>query len=224
MTKSISILFAIVTLLTACNIKNNATNGATVYSADVLASLAQYTASYNKIRTAVEFESGGKAETCDAYARLAKQFTLKEDIAVQLAKSEYLICDVLAIIGNKKVSAGNKAADLGKVLATRLDLRSYPSSLFQMLDNNKYTLVQLDPNAVKASSTTASYETAEWHYRLELVATFDLDNNGNPDWILWLSDESKSGNYRNYQTLIAHDVKDSGTISAVPYSYTLNTQ
>ena len=64
-----------------------------------------------------------------------------------------------------------------------------------------------------------SDETAEWRYRLELVAISDIDKNGKPDWVLWLSDESKSGNYRGYQTLIAYDVKQGNTISAKPYQH-----
>lgn len=75
-----------------------------------------------------------------------------------------------------------------------------------MLDEQKHSLNQLDEKAVKGESTTVIHETADGHYRLELVATLDVNNNGKADWVLWLADEAKSGNYRQYQTLIAYDV------------------
>ena len=88
-----------------------------------------------------------------------------------------------------------------------------------MLDEKKFSLKQLGANAVKTEATSASYETTDWHYRLEWVATLDANNNGKADWVLWLADEAKDGNYRQYQTLVIYDVSVTGLLSAVPDNY-----
>ena len=78
----------------------------------------------------------------------------------------------------------------------------FPSSLSQVLDEHKYSLNQLDGAAVKLEPTVAVYETKDTHYRLEVVAILDINNNAQTDWLLWLADEARTGNYRQYQTLI----------------------
>ena len=54
------------------------------------------------------------------------------------------------------------------------------------------------------------------HFRLEVVATLDPNNNAKPDWVLWLADEARPGNYRQYQALVIYDVSDSGPLRAAP--------
>lgn len=188
---------------------------------NVAKAVSRYADAASKKHAPIEFDSGDRADTCESYVRLAAKSTLKEDVVNQLGKSEYLVCDVLAIVGNRKVVTDKvgKAGRYGTALASQLDLRSFPSSLFPMLDENRYTLVQLDANAVNTTNTSATSETTDWRYRLELVAISDIDKNGKPDWVLWLSDESKSGNYRGYQTLIAYNVKHGSTINAKPYQH-----
>ena len=90
-----------------------------------------------------------------------------------------------------------------------------------MLDEKKFSLKQLGANAVKTEATSASYETTDWHYRLEWVATLDANNNGKADWVVWLTDEAKDGNYLQYQTLVIYDVADTGRLRATPYVYTM---
>ena len=215
------VLSALTVLLSGCAAPDTVRNVVTLLNDDVAKAVSRYGDAVSKKRVPVEFDSGEKADTCESYTRLAEKSTLKEDVANQLGKSEYLMCDVLAIVGSRKTTAGDihKTTAYGTALASRLDLRSFPSSLFQMLDENKYTLAQLNANTVKTTTTSASSETAEWRYRLELVAVLDVDKNGKPDWVLWLSDESKPGNYRSYQTLIAYDVTGSGVIGAKPYRH-----
>lgn len=213
------VLSALTVLLSGCAAQSKAPDVVILLNDDAAKAISRYGDAVSKKRVPVEFDSGEKVDTCESYTRLAAKSTLKEDVANQLGKSEYLMCDVLAIVGNRKIMADDihKTTAYGTALASRLDLRTFPSSLFQMLDENKYTLVQLNAKAVKTSTTSASSETDEWRYRLELVAVLDVDKNGKPDWVLWLSDESKPGNYRSYQTLIAYDVTGSGVIGAKPY-------
>lgn len=214
------VLSVVAVLLFGCVAQSKVPDVVILLNNDTTKAISRYSETASKKRVPVEFDSGEKADTCESYMRLAAKSTLKEDVANQLGKSEYLMCDVLAIVGNRKTIAGDihKASAYGTALASRLDLRTFPSSLFQMLDENRHTLTQLNAKAV-TTTTSASSETDDWRYRLELVAVLDVDKNGKPDWVLWLSDESKSGNYRSYQTLIAYDVPGSGVIGAKPYRH-----
>ena len=74
-----------------------------------------------------------------------------------------------------------------------------------MLDEKKHTLNKLTGD-LKLGVNSASVESNDWRYALELVAVTDINKNGTADWIIWLIDEAKTGNYRAYQTLIAFDV------------------
>ena len=224
MTRNIFFLLAMSYFLAACQGQNEAVAVGSVYN-DEAANALQPQRVKNKKLATLAFDSGATAQTCDEYTRLIAIATLKEDVNNQLAKGEYLLCEVLAIVGDKKLRPGRQDVMYGQALANRLDLRSFPSSLFQMLDEKKYSLSHLDEKALKVQSTVVTYETADWYYRLELVATLDVNNNGKADWVLWLADEAKSGNYRQYQTLIVYDVSDKGRMTAVPYEATVkNTQ
>lgn len=170
-----------------------------------------------KNRTALQFESGASARTCSEYLHLVASDPLKEGVANQLAKSEYLICDVLALTGKQKPGSRQPDDRFGQALAERVDLRSFPSSLHQMLDEKNFSLKLLDARAATTAATSASYDTRDWHYRLELIATLDANGNGKPDWVVWLTDEARDGNYRHYQTLVIYDVPETGWLRAVPY-------
>lgn len=217
-------VFASSVFLMACQSQNESAVIGAVYNEEVMNALRKPQESYNKKRTPIIFDAGTTAQTCGEYLHLIAGEVIKEDVNNQMVKSEYLLCDMLAIVGDKKPDAGRQGVTFGQTLAMRLDLRSFPSSLSQMLDEQKHSLNQLDEKAVKAESTAVIYETADWHYRLELVATLDVNNNGKADWVLWLADEAKSGNYRQYQTLIAYDVRVTDLISAVPYVATMGAQ
>lgn len=210
--------------LAACPSQQAVTDIGSVYNGKVASALKQQRENYDKKRTMVEFDSGAAAQTCGEYLRLVVGSTLKENVNNQLARSEYLLCEVLTMVGSKKLSTGSQDVALGQALAARLDLRSFPSSLFQMLTEQKYSLSHLNAISVKVEPTAVTYETKDWYYRLEVVATLDVNNNGRTDWVLWLTDEAKSGNYRQYQTLIVLDVSDTGLMSAVPYMATMNAQ
>lgn len=198
-----------------CATRPQAAGGA-VYNRE-LADALQRPAVVEKRRAALTFASGAVAHNCGEYLRLIGRSPIKEDVANQLAKSEYLLCDALALVGDKKLASGTRDVAFGKALADRLDLRSFPSSLAPMLDERKYSFGSLEGAAVKVGPTAAAYDTKDMHYRLEVVATLDINNNARTDWVLWLADEARTGNYRQYQTLVIYDVSDSGPLRAAPY-------
>lgn len=224
MTRRLFVVCVLSACLVGCQSQKEASDADAVYNAQVAHALQHKQENDSKRRTTIAFESGATAQTCGEYLRLVGGSALKEGVNNQQAKGDYLLCEVLALVGNRKLGPARMDIAFGQSLATRLDIRSFSSSLFQMLDEKKYTLSHIDVKAVKAESTSVTYETRDWYYRLELVATLDVNNNGKTDWVLWLADEAKSGNYRQYQTLIVLDVSDSGTMSAVPYAVTMNAK
>jgi hypothetical protein len=157
--------------------------------------------------------SGGRASNCASYARLRPSGVL-DDTANQRVKSEYLVCDVLEQLGPtpnvKTLAAGN----YGSALASRLDLRSFPSSLGPMVDEQHYTLSQLFGSQVSIEGDGAAVKTSDMSFSLTIVAAGDLDHSGGADWIVWLSDEVLAGTYRGYQTLLIRNVAPVGLLRA----------
>lgn len=207
---------ALIVSLAVCDASNDVSKPAMVYKAEAILALKNRQDTYNKRRVAIEFESGTKVETCGAYIQLVGETILKEDVNNQISKSEYLICDLLAIVGNKKIEEGGNTG-YGERLATGLDLRSFPSSLFQSLDENKYTLTHFGATELQVGNVFVIYETPDWRYKVEVIASLDINHNDKADWVIWLSDEAKNGNYRQYETIIAYDVADVGVFSASQY-------
>ncbi len=54
----------------------------------------------------------------------------------------------------------------------------------------------------------------DWFFKIEVVADTDLDGDGKRDWLLWLIDEAKSGNYRGYSVLTVNTVSEAGFLAA----------
>lgn len=210
---------ALIVFQTACGASGHASILITAYNAETIKALHQYDQTLRKRRPPLEFKSRTVAETCETYIQAMRETAPDEGVNNQIAKSEYLICDVLAIIGRKNVTGeriGGSA--FGEMLAARLDLRSFPSSLFQMLDEKKHTLASIGKGSLQVGATFVTYETPDWVYKLEVVASLDINKNGKPDWVIWLTDKAKTGNYRGYQTLIAYDVTTDGEFRAELYS------
>lgn len=203
--KPIIALLLVVALLPACDLKQTEKKEIHIYNADAAEAISQYKLTNKLLRTEIVFANGEKANNCEAYIKASKSSRINEAINNQLVKGEYLICDVLFLVGDEKFSVSKNNANFGKLLAQKLDLRSFPSSRFQMLDEKSHTLDKLTGD-LKIDATTASVESKDWFYSLELIADVDINKNGKADWIIWLVDEAKMGNYRSYQTLVAYDV------------------
>lgn len=167
-------------------------------------------------RSALVFENGNVASTCNAYLHQSAQSTLIESTSNALAKSEYLICDGLRLLGeslpakNSMRSESERAAELVR----RLDMRSFPSSLRMRADGASYTLAQIVPDQVETDGNAVQVSLDGAFLRLEVVAEVRVDSNADNDWIVWLVDEATDGNYRNYQTLIIPDVARNPVLQA----------
>lgn len=106
--------------------------------------------------------------------------------------------------------------DFGLALKTRLDLRSVRSSLGPRLDEAHFRLADFRELPLVTDSSGVGFEDAEWRFRIEVAATADLDHNGREDWILWLTDRSRTASYQDQQVLIAWNPGSAGLVSARP--------
>ena len=162
-------------------------------------------------RSKLLFSGDQEAFNCNTYFELASKYSIEESIHNQQVKSEYLICDTLKILSNASGFSTEKVktTDLGNELLSKLDLRSFPSSLSRAGSEISYTLKALHPNQTSYVDNVAELETEDWAFTVEVVALAKINGNSYPDWIVWVFDESKSGNYRGYSTLILYDPEES---------------
>lgn len=168
-------------------------------------------------RTVLTFNNGMSANNCRDYLKLSVNHDVQETVNNQIIKSEYLVCDAVNILAGAKSFTDNSVVQMGDVLLHRLDIRSFPNSFSRMADDNAFTLYKMFPNQLSANTDSVSYESDEWFFSLHIVAIADLNSNVNPDWIVYLSDESKTGNYRNYATLIVYDTQSNEPLKGVLY-------
>ncbi|MFP8967682.1 hypothetical protein ACKC9G_13950 [Pokkaliibacter sp. CJK22405] len=156
-------------------------------------------------RPSIHFVSGAVVFNCEQYLQAKRTSTLAEDVNNIRQSANYLTCDTLALLQQAKASLPVAGQDYGKALAESLDLRSFPSSLAPMLDDDRYTLSRMDNPAVQLSNEVVSYSSEELNFSLQLMALADADGDGVDDWIVWMSDEAKEGNYADYEVLLIHD-------------------
>lgn len=190
-----------------------------IFNRDLSAAYQHRDKTLSKTRTELLFDGGSTANNCSKYLALSHGHKPDESVLNQMVKSEYLVCDALNLlpVAMNLTYQDASHSDYGKQLAAKLDLRSFPSSLRQMSDADKHTLNSLFPGQVNAKENIAILGTDEWTFRLEVVVSALLDDNKQADWIVWLSDEAKTGNYRAYTTLIIYNSGDRVTFNATTY-------
>lgn len=208
---NILVLISALTLF-SCSTEKDISITTSVFNADVASSLKNFKQSISSKRAEIEFISGVKVNSCDAYLNEVKKSKISEGINNKIAKSEYLLCDVLGVLGNKSYSVMKSDPNMSNVIANKLDLRSFPSSLGPRIDSKSHTIKSIAGNDLVVKDNSVIYETPDWNLKFELVATADINVNKKEDWVLWVIDESKSGNYRSYQTLVLYDVDTSKNI------------
>ncbi|GLQ30195.1 hypothetical protein [Litoribrevibacter albus] len=180
----------------------------------LLAAYSEFNESTQRSRSALLFDNDQQANTCESYWTLVKTHDLLETIENQLIKSEYLICDGLFILSEVELFPEVvDRTEIGAVLRSKLDLRSFPSSLKRLATEDSFTLASLFPEDTKFSGTNVVYDAEDWVYTLRVVAVLNINDNSDQDWLVQLSDEAKVGNYRSYSSFILYDVS-SDTLTA----------
>jgi hypothetical protein len=166
-------------------------------------------------RSPLLFQSSFSADDCESYTKMRSSSEIVETVNNQLVKSEYLVCDALRILSESKMISGAVNSELkGQQLLNKLDLRSFPNSLHRLANDSSFTLSSLFASSSVADKISVKYETADWILTIKVVAVVLLNSNADEDWVVQLADESKAGNYRNYQTLIIYDPLVSDFFSA----------
>lgn len=213
---SLNALALTVIALTACASPQTTTTPVIVYE-PLQQAYTAYTSTMNEQLPPVAFESGDVATTCDQYLELKQSSSVTENTANFVAAQDYVICESVEII---KKSADNKikiSADIAasRALAERLDLRSFPSSLYQRTDNNAYTLEALSLDPLQKTQFSVKPSIESWHYELRVVARLEADGNGEEDWLVWLTDRAETGSYNILKPFIAYNV-NAGLIELSP--------
>lgn len=141
-------------------------------------------------------------DTCNAYLQEVKVSTILEGVNNEIISQEYLVCP--SIIALRSAGSTSTAARLpasyGTELCSRLDLTTFPSSLRPRLNGAKRVLSALEI-PLKADTCSCSFDTRDWFFKVEVVAEADFEKDGKIDWLVWLFDEAKTGNYRGYSCL-----------------------
>jgi hypothetical protein len=175
--------------------------------------------SLNKNRSNLLFNNNQFANNCNSYILFDSKYDLNESIYNQQVKSEYLICDALEVLLNSSQVTDYKVSDLsfGEKLASKLDLRSFPSSLNRAGTEEAHTLKSMFPEQSKSFDDVVELQTEDWAFTIEVVALAKINDNSLPDWIIWVLDEAKSGNYRGYSTYIIYDPEKQKQLKAKVY-------
>ena len=184
-----------------------------VYAADVvLRAVGEREKAWTQPRTTLALVAG-QAPDCSTYSKL-KASGLVDEGHNMLVKSEYQICDVLAQLDKSVKLEALPAANYGAELASRLDLRTFRSSLRPRMDEDDDTLSSLFGSEVSVEPDAAVVESEDRHFSLTVVVVGDLDQSGGTDWLVWVSDEILTGTLRSFQTLLIRDVAPEGLLRA----------
>ena len=179
---------------------------------DILPVVNDREKTWTQARTPLELNAG-QASNCSSYARL-KPSGIRDEGHNQLVKSEYQICDVLAQLDKSAKLEPLSATNYGAALASRLDLRTFRSSLRPRMDEDDDTLSSLFGGEVRIEREAAVVENQDRFFSLTVVVVGDFDQSGVTDWLVWVSDEIPAGTFRAYQTLLIKDVPPDGLLRA----------
>jgi len=168
-------------------------------------------------RPAMTTPSGPAIYNCHAYLSTPDRAEIAAAPANRNAAADYVLCDSLSLLqGAFATTAESGELDMGRSLATRLDLRSFRSSRHQRTTDDAFTLEALAGRPLKIGPRTAELESPDWYFKLEVVAVADIDGSGEVDWLVWVVDQSLTGSYFTVSPLVVIDpVEDSLLEAAV---------
>ncbi|ABM32055.1 hypothetical protein QRO11_16380 [Paracidovorax citrulli] len=192
-----------------------------VANPELLAALQNPEAALQAARTPLAFDNGESARNCREYAELLPKSRPVESERNFEIRGEYLLCDALHLVAGKPFAAekAGVAARRARTLHDRLDVRTFPSSLRNRADAKRHTVKTVLPGASHAQGAVVAVETPDQRFRLEVVATVAPGKGRKPEWIVWVSDESKTGTYRGYSTLVVQPPRNkSGAYTAADAS------
>jgi hypothetical protein len=171
-------------------------------------------------RTALAFENGASSKNCLDYSILLSQSPVTESVRNSEIRGEYLLCDSVRFISDRPFIARKKTLPRGFSMALfeRLDLRTFPSSMRNRATDQAHSLKTLLQGQVQAHGSTLTIENNDHFFKLQIVGLVPAGRGPAQDWIVWVTDEVKGGNYRSYRTLIIRPPNGpSGSYTAALY-------
>lgn len=205
------------TSLAADNSPHSAIALVSTQNAVLVSALADLKATLFSPRTTLPFDNGVGVNNCVQYSNLL--FTSAPDESVRSAeiRGEYLVCDAVRLLGGEPFIVTKAAipANAAKTLFEHLDMRTFPSSLRNRADDQSHSLkTLLALGAVTMTRDTVEVETSAQFFSLKIVgivhrpATKSGGKVQQDEWIVWVGDEMKDGNYKSYRTLIVRPPSD----------------
>jgi hypothetical protein len=180
---------------------------------DIAAQVAEHDKTWLKTRTPLTLSDNSTVTNCAQF--FDKGVRASESVMSQMVTSEYLICDLLALLKSSDRVSTQPFTGTGKALYTHIDIRSLPTSLSQLADAEKFVFSSINDIPVIVTDNSVISDTEDWFFKLEVVAVADLNKNRKYDWIFWMTDEAKDGNYRAYKTLVIYDPPSNAAWRAV---------
>lgn len=211
LTRSVLIVIFIATVSSAAD--------SAIFDAKLRDASVNYEQTMKKERTPVSFESGKTVASCSEYLLHKKGTSLSEGVNNMMIAGEYVICDSVELIKSAKVNGaakydGKSAMEYGKTLYNKLDLRSFPSSMGPSLEDDSFIPATLKYRDFKISKYGIKSDTEEWFISFEVVADMDFDGDSKREWLVWLIDEAKEGNYRAYSAIVIDGIGESDFLKA----------
>lgn len=202
--------------LAACATTNH-DPAVTVLNPALGSSMAGYAAAMAAPRAPMSYASGATVASCREYLAVPDRRDIAPLPDNSVASLDYVTCDSLAVLRDAlPVAYGALPGDIGEALANRLDLRSFRSSRHQQTTDQAYTLQAIASAPLKIRRHTAELDTPDWYFKLEVVAVADIDHSGQPDWLIWVVDQSRKGTYLAVQPLLVRDPGMDAELVATP--------
>ena len=201
--KALAIL-ALSGVLLACGAAGTNSKRPSILNAELARAWGDIENASRTLRPEIRFVSGKTARNCDEYLQQLSTSQVDEGINNRGTQQAYLVCETIALLSGASASAEHPETNtVGAAILTRLDLTSFNSSLRQLAQTMaKPYLGTLDSMTVNADAHSVTAESDDWRYHLEIVAVADIDSSGKDDWIVWLSDTARDGNYRDHAVLV----------------------
>lgn len=172
-------------------------------------------------RAPLVMDGGRSVDNCLAYLEAGGYPEVAADVNSRITPAQYLVCDTLPVLAETRpLKEGDyRPEDYGEALLHRLDLRSFESSAEGRIKPDAFTIDRLENVRTALTAHGVVTDARDWILQLRVVAVGHVDGNGQPDWLVWMHDESNAGLYRAHRLLLVPDVTAEGLLQAVPYQH-----
>lgn len=202
--------------LAACASTPGTDNRMLIFDSRLQADYADYAGSMSAPRSPMTTTAGATVASCNDYLAVGGRIDLDFPSGNRLASLEYVVCDLLAALQDAAPVADlTSTDDIGQTLATRLDLRSFRSSMHQRTTDEAFTLSDLADHPLTVGKHVVELDSPDWYFKVEAVAVADIDASGRPDWLVRVVDQSLGGTYLTMQPLVIRDPGQNGLLTAL---------